>query len=174
MPDVVLTLNAGSSSLKFGLFQPGAGADPLPLARGQIEGLDTAPRLIAKDASGATLIDRQWPPGPSAREETARALLAWIDGWSGVGTLAAAGHRIVHGGGRFVDPVRLDNETLPALDALTPAMMSALAEATPVLRARGDPAMINARAAAIVIGAPADAKAREMAVAPLLRIASPR
>lgn len=120
MPDVVLTLNAGSSSLKFGLFQPGTGADPLPLARGQIESLDTAPRLTARDASGATLIDRQWPPGPSAREETARALLAWIDGWSGVGTLAAAGHRIVHGGGRFVDPVRLDDEALQALDALTP------------------------------------------------------
>jgi len=49
--DAVLVLNAGSSSLKFALFE--LHADLTRLAGGQIEGLGGAPHFIAKDASGA-------------------------------------------------------------------------------------------------------------------------
>ena len=52
MADVILVLNAGSSSLKFSVFD--AASDQLPLLlKGQIEGLYTAPRFVAKDAQGA-------------------------------------------------------------------------------------------------------------------------
>ena len=68
----------------------------------------------------------------------------------------------------------LRDEIRPALDALTPAMMSALAAALPALRAPGVPAVIDARAAAIATTMPAAAPALETAVAPLKRVSSPR
>jgi chorismate mutase len=68
----------------------------------------------------------------------------------------------------------LRDEIRPALDALTPMMMSALAAALPVLRAPGAPRVIDARAAAIVTGAPAAAPALETAIAPLKRVSSRR
>jgi chorismate mutase len=74
----------------------------------------------------------------------------------------------------FVNLPDLRDKIRPALDALTPAMMSALAAALPMLRAPGAPKMIDARAAAIVTGPPADAPARNTAVAPLKRISNPR
>ena len=68
----------------------------------------------------------------------------------------------------------LARDIRPALDALTPEMMSALAAALPALRASGTFATIHGRAAAIVTGVPADAPARETAIAPLNRVSSPR
>ena len=74
----------------------------------------------------------------------------------------------------FRNPPDLRDRIRPALDALTPAMMSALAAAMPALRAPGAGQAIDARAAAILAGAAADAPARDTAIAPLKRIASTR
>jgi chorismate mutase len=74
----------------------------------------------------------------------------------------------------FVNARDLNSEIRPALDALTPAMLAALAEAMPRLQAPGAAAVIEARAAAIVAGIPADAPARAKAVSPLKRIARQR
>jgi acetate kinase len=61
MADVILVLNAGSSSLKFSAFFDRA--PPKPLVRGQLEGLLTAPRFSARDARGNTLAEKEWPAG---------------------------------------------------------------------------------------------------------------
>jgi chorismate mutase len=74
----------------------------------------------------------------------------------------------------FMNLPDLRDNIRPALDALTPMLMSALAAAMPMLRASGAPRLIDARAAAMVTGAPADAPARAAAIAPLIWIASPR
>ena len=50
----MLVLNAGSSSIKFTLFDADGAGPPL-LLRGQIEGLYTSPRFTAKDAHGAEI-----------------------------------------------------------------------------------------------------------------------
>ena len=68
----------------------------------------------------------------------------------------------------------LGRQIRPELDALTPALMTALADAMPVLRAPGAAAIVSARAVVIVTGVPADAPARETAVAPLERVSSAR
>ena len=68
----------------------------------------------------------------------------------------------------------LGREIRPALDALTPAMMSALAAALPALQAQGSAASLNARTAAVVKVNPADVPARDAAVAPLSLLALPR
>jgi chorismate mutase len=62
----------------------------------------------------------------------------------------------------------------PALDALTPEMMKALAAALPALQTPGGAALVSARAAAIIRVIPADVSARDAAVAPLARLALPR
>jgi acetate kinase len=118
--DVILVLNAGSSSLKFGLFETGNEATPGAKIKGQIEDADDAPHLIAKDASGAIVADERWSDGAREPYDLIANLLAWIDRRLGSDTLVAAGHRIVHGGREFSAPCRLDNKTIDALDALTP------------------------------------------------------
>ena len=74
----------------------------------------------------------------------------------------------------FTDVSDLRGQIRPALDALTPQMLRALAAAMPALRAPGAAALVGARAAVPVTGAPADAPAWQTAVAPLLSIAAAR
>ena len=116
----VLTLNAGSSSLKFALFEVRAGL-PRLASRGQIEGIGTAPHLIARDQAGAILTERRWPDGAALGQDAFLApLFAWIEDHLSPDRLAAIGHRIVHGGMTFSAPVLIDDQVLTQLDALCP------------------------------------------------------
>ena len=120
MTEVVLTLNAGSSSLKFALFALG-GAGLEPKARGQIEGLGTAPHMIAKAADGSVLAERRWEAGARMEHEAFLApLFAWIEAHLDGARLVAIGHRIVHGAAAFSRSVLIDDSVLAALDALVP------------------------------------------------------
>ena len=73
----------------------------------------------------------------------------------------------------FKDIPDLRDAIRPALDALTPQMMKALAAVLPALQAPGGLAVLDNRARAIVSGVTADAAARDAAVAPLARLARP-
>jgi len=117
----LLTLNAGSSSVKFAVFEVTAGRDPVSLNHGQIEGIGTAPHFLARDKSGAVLAERRWPEGAEAtHEEVLTELLRWIDAHLGGACLVAAGHRVVHGGRRLVAPVLVDDAVLAELESLVP------------------------------------------------------
>lgn len=119
MSGPLLTLNAGSSSLKFAVFEPG-GDDLRRVVAGQVAGIGTAPRLSAKGADGKTT-ERRWPEGAGLTHEALlSAVLAWIEGALAGAKPAAVGHRIVHGGGAFWRPMRLDEGLLAQLDGLTP------------------------------------------------------
>jgi acetate kinase len=121
MPAAILALNAGSSSIKFALYEIDAAALPACIARGEIEGIGTSPHFVAKDATRAIIGERRWENSADADYETLlRALLEWVDGHLGADTLVAVGHRVVHGGRDFTGPVPLDSTVLTALDALTP------------------------------------------------------
>ena len=121
MAEAVLALNAGSSSIKFGLFTNSGGAhDPVAIATGEIEAIHESPHLRITDATGALLLERRWDAEPKGHDELLSALLDWIEHHLGGRTLAAVGHRIVHGGMAFVDPVDLTPSVIEALDALTP------------------------------------------------------
>jgi acetate kinase len=120
MPDALLVLNAGSSSLKFSVFRDDD--SPALLLRGQIEGLSTEPRFAARDASNQVVAEQKWPDGTKLGYHEA---IEFLFGWMRKGTLAehrlrAAGHRIVHGGMRFTGPVLVDAEVLAGLEALVP------------------------------------------------------
>ena len=121
MAEAILALNAGSSSIKFGLFAaPLGAADPATIATGEIEAIHTAPHLMIVDAAGASLLERRWPAEPAGHDELLGALLDWVDHHLGDRTLGAVGHRIVHGGAQFVAPVVLTDDVVVELDALTP------------------------------------------------------
>ena len=69
MTSAVLTLNAGSSSLKFALFEVAEGRDLKPTLRGQVEGIGGQPHLIARDAGGAIAAEHRWPGGGRLTQE---------------------------------------------------------------------------------------------------------
>jgi acetate kinase len=111
----ILTLNAGSSSIKFALFDGGTEA----IVQGEIEKLAEAPHLHAADADGAILIDRRWPETPDFAT-LLETLLTFVEGHLGQGVLAAVGHRIVHGGAGHIRPALITPAVLAELTALTP------------------------------------------------------
>jgi len=115
----VLTLNAGSSSLKFGLFA--AGTVPRCRARGKVDRIGAEARLVLRDAKGAALAERALAPDEGASHGAAlRAALAALEGHLPGARVAAVGHRVVHGGAEFDAPVVLDGAILARLEALAP------------------------------------------------------
>jgi acetate kinase len=119
MSDALLILNAGSSSLKFSVFidkEP-----PQPLLRGQLEGLLTEPRFIARKDS-TVVGEKRWPSGTQLGHKGAiEFLFAWgRSGVLGEHRIVAAGHRVVHGGMKFTAPVLIDVEALAAIESLAP------------------------------------------------------
>jgi acetate kinase len=118
MTDVILALNAGSSSIKFALYacRPDT-ADPTPIADGEIEGIGDTPKLTIREVAGETAIKRELPAG-SDHEMLLHLVLEWIDGHSSGLSLIAAGHRVVHGGADFGAPVLIDDTVLARLEKL--------------------------------------------------------
>jgi acetate kinase len=120
MDDYALVLNAGSSSLKFCVFaRPPDGAWRLE-ARGQLEGIGTAPRLTARDGAGEKLADQPLDAavrdGPSALD----SLAAWLRSRYAGARVLGVGHRVVHGGARFAGPAIVTSQVLAELRALVP------------------------------------------------------
>jgi acetate kinase len=119
MSNAVLVLNAGSSSIKFGLFDISR-TEPDLLCKGLLDEQDAKRRLTVTDPSGNDLFEKH----RAADDNDEAALLAdifdWINDYLAGGSLLAVGHRVVHGGRDFVVPVEVSDKTLEALDALTP------------------------------------------------------
>ena len=117
----VVSLNSGSSSIKFALFTlDGAGA-PVLSAGGKIEGIGIAPRLVARSVDGSVVLDRDWAGGAGLGHA---ALLEDLFGWAGEHLegyeVLAIGHRVVHGGTDFAAPRQVDEALLAALETLCP------------------------------------------------------
>jgi acetate kinase len=117
--DAVLTINAGSSSLKFSLYRIDGRAPALAI-EGEIEGIGTAPHMKAKDAAGRDMVDRRWQDQGMDHAVFFRVLGQWLREQLGDTKLAGVGHRVVHGGTEFAAPVRIDDKVLAKLDRLCP------------------------------------------------------
>ncbi|MBX9961805.1 MAG: acetate/propionate family kinase [Burkholderiales bacterium] len=118
--DAILVLNAGSSSIKFSVF--GVRAATLELeVRGQIERLFTAPHFVAKDGTGRVVAEHSWGDGVQLGHDRAIDHLASFlrSGLSGF-ELIGVGHRVVHGGLDFREPVRIDADAVNRLARLVP------------------------------------------------------
>ena len=118
MDDYALVLNAGSSSLKFSVFQRPDGQSWRLEARGQIEGIGVSPRLTVKGINGETLANQD----ADVRDgrEAVNALAAWLRSKYGGSRVLGVGHRVVHGGARFKVPTVLNPQVLEQLRELIP------------------------------------------------------
>ena len=117
MVEAVLTVNAGSSSIKFALFDV---RGLHRIASGAVDGIGTAPRFKVQGADGAVLARHDWVDGAALSHEALLApVLDWVSGHLDGAVLLGAGHRIVHGG-TATGPVRLDAAALDALTKLIP------------------------------------------------------
>ena len=116
----IVVLNAGSSSVKFSVFIRTASEIELRL-RGQIESLFSEPRFVARDAAGAKVDEKSWPAGTKLGHDGALAHLFEFlrDRADGV-QLTGVGHRVVHGGLDYTQPVRVDDGVLSVLDKFVP------------------------------------------------------
>ena len=121
MPDTILVLNAGSSSIKFQLFAIGGGERLERRLKGQIDGIGAdRPHLTAGDAAGGVRADRALAPTDVA--DVARAQTV-VDTWLREhmeGPPIGVGHRVVHGGPDFTGPVLIDDAVLDRLQGLVP------------------------------------------------------
>ena len=120
MPTAIVVINAGSSSIKFSVFVEW-GAELRLQVRGQIERLFTAPRFVAKGVDGAVVGEQAWGEGQRLGHDGALDfLLGFLRERSGGMNLAGVGHRVVHGGLEYAQPVRVDPRVLAALEKYVP------------------------------------------------------
>ena len=113
----VLTLNAGSSSLKFALFDQ-AGQDLKPFAMGQIEGIGLEPHLQVKCGDGKVLEDRMLSGDEASDHQHALAhILEFMKSHFPSVEISAVGHRVVHGGTKHAAPVVVTDAIIDELSA---------------------------------------------------------
>jgi acetate kinase len=120
MDDYALVLNAGSSSLKFCVYRrPESEAWGLE-ARGQIEGIGTAPRFTAKDGAGSVLAKESLAATVRDVPTALDGLADWLRGHYGGARVLGVGHRVVHGGATYAAPVRITPQVIDDLRTLVP------------------------------------------------------
>lgn len=116
MREMILTLNAGSSSVKFALFSEAA--EPEEQGRGQIEGIGAAPELSASFATGPA--HRRSIPSPGDHASALGEILSLTSQAFPQARIRAVGHRIVHGGPAHAAPADLTPAVCAELDRLVP------------------------------------------------------
>jgi acetate kinase len=116
MDDVILVLNSGSSSIKFSVFVERTDQVELKF-RGQVEGLYSSPRFVAKNCAGAEIGAHLWGDGERLGHEGAVAYLTeFLSGQREHNRLVAVGHRVVHGGHEFSFPTLVSPQVLSTLE----------------------------------------------------------
>lgn len=113
----ILTINGGSSSIKFALFT--AGKSLKRILEGTIERIGLPEAIFrVKGLNQADNFSRLI----AAPDHTVAVgvLMDWIEQHSGLDTLAAVGHRVVHGGPKYSKPQLITTEMIEELQRLSP------------------------------------------------------
>jgi acetate kinase len=120
MSDAILVLNAGSSSIKFSLFEGHVRPGPKGLiCDGEFDGIGHRVHFVAKDNSGASLTNQDLTEA-ATHEDALAALLSWVGRQFPKNRLIAAGHRVVHGGSFYSTPARISSTVIDDLRRLVP------------------------------------------------------
>ncbi|MFA6303179.1 MAG: acetate/propionate family kinase [Legionella sp.] len=119
MANVLLVINSGSSSIKFSLY---SFTQELNLIyHGEIDDLFKSPYLTVFDAQHTAIVKQKIVS--QGYEAGLKAFFDWFEQFADSMTLKAVGHRVVHGGRDFFQPIIITDEiikTLAHLDALAP------------------------------------------------------
>lgn len=118
MPPEILALNAGSSSIKLGLFED-RGGKAVRHAKAVLD-LKGRPLALRLEAEGVSETIEIGAADPADLRAVLDGCLHVLDDRLGLDGLALAGHRVVHGGEAFTGPVRITGEVLDQLQALVP------------------------------------------------------
>ena len=113
----LLIINAGSSSVKFALFDVETLSE---LVKGQIDGIGSAAAFRAKSPDLKIDEQLQWPLEDAPKDHSAalQLLIEWL-GQSMVGVqVSAVGHRVVHGGSHYMEPVIINEDVLHELESI--------------------------------------------------------
>ncbi|KQW21439.1 acetate kinase [Afipia sp. Root123D2] len=119
MSDAVLVLNAGSSSIKIGLFDI-SGTEPRLLGKGLLDEHEAKPGVTMTDATGNHLFEKRRAPADNNADALLADIMDWSNDYLAGGTLVAIGHRVVHGGRDFNGPAEVTDNTIEKMAALTP------------------------------------------------------
>ena len=114
----IAVLNAGSSSIKFALYD--AASEGPALFHGQIEEIGLAPHLRATDEKGSVVAERHWDKAALDHQAATAEILKLGQQLLHGRPVQAFGHRVVHGGTTFAAPVRVDADVMARLAALVP------------------------------------------------------
>ena len=120
MDDFVVVLNAGSSSLKFCTYTRPHGDQWRLAERGQIEGLGTSPRFSVRDGEVASIVDGPLDKTVYDARSALDTLAAWLREVHPGGQIVGVGHRVVHGGEAFPNPVVITPDVTAKLRDLVP------------------------------------------------------
>jgi acetate kinase len=116
--DRIAVINAGSSSIKFALFDDDE--SQRLLFRGQIENIGVAPRLTVGDAGGDQVAEHEWSPTELDHKSATKVILETAIGLLGGKPVGAVGHRVVHGGSEFAAPTVVTSDVIASLKKLCP------------------------------------------------------
>src|SRR5215203_486645 len=121
MGDYVLVLNAGSSSLKFCVYRRWNAQLWEIDVRGQIDGLGTAPKFTARRERGdGGVVKEQLTADVRDTPSALEHLALWLRSQYSGAHVLGVGHRIVHGGVRYPEPVLVTPDVLSHLRTLIP------------------------------------------------------
>jgi acetate kinase len=115
MDTYVLVLNAGSSSLKFCVYQTRETGAWRLASHGQINGIGTAARFTATDGDGVSLDDRALESSVRNGGVALEFLAAWLRSHYGGWPIVGVGHRVVHGGASYRRPTLVTPQVLKDL-----------------------------------------------------------
>jgi acetate kinase len=113
----VLTINGGSSSIKFALFE--RGEPPQRILSGSVDRIGL-PGAVLRFKGLAREEERSQPVQAPDHTAAVSALMDWFETTIGSSTLAAVGHRVVHGGPKYSQPERITREMVEELRRLSP------------------------------------------------------
>jgi acetate kinase len=113
----IAVINAGSSSIKFAVFD--SPQDKLRF-RGQIEKIGVAPHLTVEGPDGEQLAEHEWKPSELNHDSGTKVILETAITFLAGEAIEAIGHRVVHGGTHFQGPTRITRDVLNQLQGLCP------------------------------------------------------
>jgi acetate kinase len=119
MDEIILVINAGSSSIKFAFYPANHTLNNGPLLRGKLEDAEDSSRLIIS-RSGRVPEIIAVKVAPNAPEQRMDFLVAWLRNALNDYRVTGIGHRIVHGGEHHALPVFIDGKVIASLEALLP------------------------------------------------------
>ncbi|CAG7856224.1 acetate kinase [biofilm metagenome] len=117
----LLVINAGSSSIKFAVYQIASNNQLIEDCRGHLEGIGSTPAFKAMRPNGDLLANQILAHGSYLTHKAGlEIVVSWLMEYLRKGRLLATGHRVVHGGVNYAAPVLINTEVLSDLEKLIP------------------------------------------------------